>query len=79
MSKYNYSVMVRTLLENLQERKLVPMSYKFISGKGLARVNSNIPGNYSMEETGNAKDIYYFLCGIQHAQMLALPCNQNVD
>ena len=78
MSKDNYSVMVRTLLENLIDRKLVPSTYEFRKGKGLVRLTGT-DGRYSVEETGNAKEIYYFLCGIQHAQMLALPCNKNID
>jgi hypothetical protein len=78
MSKDNYSKMCKSLLSNLIDRNVVPTSYQFKSGVGLVRFN-NTHGSYSTEETGTAKEIYYFLCGIQHAQMLALPCNKNID
>lgn len=78
MQKQNYSVLVRTLLQDLQERKLLPTFYTFISGKGLARKNSTA-GNYSIEEYGSAKEIYYFLCGVQHANLLNLPTNKSAE
>ena len=75
MSKDNYTKMCKSLLSNLIDRKILPTSYQFISGKGLVRF-TNTSGSYSTEETGTAKEIYYFLCGIQYGEVLNFPTNK---
>ena len=77
MSKNNYGQLVQNLLTDLRDRKVLPSTFEYRSGKGLVRLTGG--GAYQIVTFGTAKEIHFFLEGIQYMDFLSLPTNQNID
>lgn len=75
MSKQNYGTMCRNIIANLRDRNILPPTVEYRSGKGLIKLTGT-DGRYSVVIFGTAKEIHFFLEGVQYAEVLNFPTNK---